>query len=661
MIVLKSPEFINDIAIKVQQEEGGRVTSYKLAPFNLFYASHKLRNEFIGKYIEDPIHIGTISDKESFKKFLELMYNKETHVSKEQLIQIIKFAKDLEASIFYPCLIDACSNSGLYSEQRELEDLNEKYKNQIDPKDINLYADNINDVLESMPEVKRCQAILQMNLETLQKIDRAKFNYPLLDTIYNLQQQLEDRAIQEQTVQTQFESISESESDTEAKMADVYKDDSNIPIQNKVIHEDDDYNTVEEKEDFPPKPPARKKPILNPNELRKESEDIQKHPKQFVQDEIIPLDYSLERAIRKNNLTEFKALIKLNKKQINAQNQNNQLQGPIHLAAINDRLDIMIEILQHPDVNVNLQDSQKKTALFHAIENKRVQIIDRLLKDERVDLEAQMKDGRTVMHLIVEKEDFTTLRKIARKGNIEKLLAIKDNLGNSPFHYCILKGKEKSLDELEKIMPEYDVNDQNKEGLTMLHLAAALRRTTLLIRLLENPTIDVNIQDNKSKTAAFTAGDNQNFEEFKEIVKKDDYDIDAKSEKGLTLFLYLVLNKKDYKFIEFLLEEKPDVIKQQDELGRTALHIMISTKNLEMFNTFIEHPGVDQILNMVDRDKRTPLHIAAINNENPDYVERLVKFNKLDKNARDVTNKTAYEYAKTKKIQSILMKYTNIN
>ena len=64
------------------------------------------------------------------------------------------------------------------------------------------------------------------------------------------------------------------------------------------------------------------------------------------------------------------------------------------LAAMWDRLDIVVSLMKHPEVDVNVQDRSNMTALYNAVEMENHAILAQLLSDDRVDTSLKV-DNKT--------------------------------------------------------------------------------------------------------------------------------------------------------------------------------------------------------------------------------------------------------------------------
>lgn len=654
-IPIKTDILFTEVPLKIKPEGAVRRTTFKVLPFNIFYASHKLRSDYRNDYIQNPIdfedelHI----DKETFKVFLELLYNKqEFTLTQEKLIKIVECAKYLGIAILFDTLSEACNLCGLTDLAKGLEDLKELYN--FDPGQIN-DNDNVEKILPNLPKHLRDQAILNLNESSLENLDFDRFigEYPILQAIKDMKDKIDELESNAAKFNASPALFAESDSDQEEAP-------SSEPIKGHVtslsshvsqIQSDNDYNEESENE------------IHNSSSYHETVSDFQPQTVEtecYHEEKDIDMDPDLDKFIRRGFQGEFEKIIKADPEQINSRNSQ-QKYSPLHIAIYNDRLSIMLHILKLKiPVDVNIQDKNGKTPIFAAIERKNEEMVDALIKDKRVDLRAQMNDGKTVLFTIVDKEDLTSLIRIKNhRKNLDELVQITDNAGNTPFHYAVQKGKMRALQELFRLCPNFDVNTPNATGLTMLHIAAMTGRIDFVEYLLSINEIDVNAQDKQKKSPAFVAGDNLRHDEFIAIINDHRFDPTLKANNEMTLFLYLVSNKKDFVFIKELLERYPDCITDKDALQRTALHIAVCAKNEEMVSNLLELDDINKILIETDNVDRTPLHLAVIGNDK-EIVQKLLTFNDVNSNLdlQDKQRKTVFDLAKPQ-IQSLLRKYMN--
>ncbi|MCL2311555.1 MAG: ankyrin repeat domain-containing protein, partial [Firmicutes bacterium] len=185
----------------------------------------------------------------------------------------------------------------------------------------------------------------------------------------------------------------------------------------------------------------------------------------------------------------------------------------------------------------------------------------------------------------------------------------------------------KALIEVAKI----DVNIKDYHGLTAL--MAAIKSTDednrneseKVVKLLtEVPNIDLNAADINGMTALMYAVEFSCEEIIKLMLNTNKVKINKQDKKGNTALFYLfeVPDEELFeKIFEILLEYKADItIKNKD--GQTILHHLLG--NDEKLKILLKQKEINKIANEADKEGRTPLILAILQNWECDIVELLV-------------------------------------
>ena len=143
--------------------------------------------------------------------------------------------------------------------------------------------------------------------------------------------------------------------------------------------------------------------------------------------------------------------------------------------------------------------------------------------------------------------------------------------------------------------------DINHDKTTYLNIAMEWKRSEIVRRLLEDPSLKLDAAYDYSKTALFLA-------------------CDKNSEECVQLFLN---NERC----------SPSIVNMQDNKNQTALLLAIKNSDPAIVRILLDYPGID--VNLKDKKGMTPLH-EAIERESPEIVE-MVLANPTTK--MDVTNR----------------------
>lgn len=163
-----------------------------------------------------------------------------------------------------------------------------------------------------------------------------------------------------------------------------------------------------------------------------------------------------------------------------------------------------------------------------------------------------------------------------------------DAAGNTPLMTAIRRGD--SVDVINRLVKESDVNAKNHRGETALYLAAARGDVTILESLL--PLADVNSVTRDNETPIYSAVKYGHLAAVELLLQKPDIrcDITSKWYGGATPFM-LAVRRGNLEMIRQL-GQRPGVnIADYDEI--TPLQVALERHNLEVLSAVLESPHID--------------------------------------------------------------------
>ena len=209
----------------------------------------------------------------------------------------------------------------------------------------------------------------------------------------------------------------------------------------------------------------------------------------------------------------------------------------------------------------------------------------------------------------MEKESFKLFKVIAKENakraieklseNINDMTKYQNKRGEEILSIFARNGYEKLTKELlQNHSHLININSQNKNGQTALHIASQLGRSKIVKLLVESPNIDLNIIDKNERTA-----------------------------------LNVAAASFRYKAIEILLG-KNSLIKP-DKNNETPIHFLASKSPVNLFTKLLEKNECKENLEGFNQKKSTPLH-CSIHSLNFDKIKILidlrVNLNSFDQN-----------------------------
>jgi ankyrin repeat protein len=300
-------------------------------------------------------------------------------------------------------------------------------------------------------------------------------------------------------------------------------------------------------------------------------------------------------------------LIEEPKLDVNAQDDHEKT--PLHHAIDNSHAECVRILIEEPKLEVNAQDDKLKTPLHYAAANGHLECIRILMQQPNIKLNVKDKDGRTPLHYVIGKEhlECPCVRSLVT-SYLTKAHLMRNEFGETPLHYAVANYGR--LDPASMVMQEFkrDVNEQDEQGRTQLHHAAANGHLECILILIQEFNLDVNAQDDHEKTPLHYAIDKGHLDCVRVLVK------------------WYLTNEHS----------------MRNKFGETPLHYTAANGHLECIHVLIQEFNLD--VNAQDVCRRTPLHHAAANGH-LHCVRILIEESKLDVNAQDDKLKTPLHYA----------------
>jgi len=174
---------------------------------------------------------------------------------------------------------------------------------------------------------------------------------------------------------------------------------------------------------------------------------------------------------------------------------------PLIWAADEGYVEVVEELLKHPEIQVNQPDKDGYTALIWAADLNQPEIVKMLVQHKDIDVNATDVDGHTALIWATD------------KGNIE----VVNHLLNHK---------------------DIDVNIQDNDGLSALMCAATMGQVEVAKRLLEVEEVEVNLQDYDEGHTALIAAVNKNLVKVVEaLIEHPKLDLNLKDRHGTTAFV----------------------------------------------------------------------------------------------------------------------------
>ena len=285
---------------------------------------------------------------------------------------------------------------------------------------------------------------------------------------------------------------------------------------------------------------------------------------------------------------------------------NSQGTNPLHIAAIIDHKAIVEYLLEEGKIQPNETDNAGNTPLHYAASSGATNSAKFLLLY-----------GAKIS---IRNNDGNTPKQIAEQG---KYTEVADLIQNRSKHIkkesehllkLVCREDTKSVTKHLKL-PTININIQNKEGQTPLHLATVDENLKLMEILLKNKNINAATTDNDDETALHYAMSCESIKPLKTLLQYKNIGINKKNKDGNTALNCINQDTKSLtERIKALLDYQNIDVNAANNLGLTPLHTVAIIGNLEAAKMLVAKGA--KIDAKTIHMKSTPLQIAEKHQHN---------------------------------------------
>ncbi|KAK2174571.1 hypothetical protein NP493_794g01007 [Ridgeia piscesae] len=289
----------------------------------------------------------------------------------------------------------------------------------------------------------------------------------------------------------------------------------------------------------------------------------------------------------------------------------------LHEALTLQDSDSALFLLEHKaDCNIRTKDN--RTCLELAIKRHLVAVVDQLCKHgAAVDERDENGDCPLWQALDTGQEDIASI--LVQHGcdtnvfcggpcGCEQTLLHRAIDENNETVACFLIRSLCDVDSTRRPGSSGEGEEEARDGQTALHMAATWGLDKVVQCLVEH-NVNVNAQDAEGKTALHIAIENQHHMIISLLMSHPSINLSLQDKQGLTPFA-VAMTTKNNKAAEEILAREPLAAEQFDPRGRNFLHIAIQKSDIESVLFLLSvHANVNSCLQ--DSSRLSPLHIAV--------------------------------------------------
>ena len=260
-----------------------------------------------------------------------------------------------------------------------------------------------------------------------------------------------------------------------------------------------------------------------------------------------------------------------------------------------------------------------------AIRNENLDIIN-YLNPKKNTIKCNFKPSQLLLHFAVCQSSLEVFRAIVDIVD-EYDYQIQSSL-ETPLHWAAMKGNYYIVKDLIKLYKEnqIDLDKKNSNGVTPFMLAN-LRQDKNICELFYENIVDVNEQDKEGNSIVHLIAALGDVKWLKYMIKKFNVNCFLKNNQGNTPFIEAILNENvncvEY-FIELFKNSEKLVstnINWKNKYGQTPLHAAVFTGNIEIIKILLSNKAD---ITAVDINELTPYHYAYIN-EKEEIIQTIHK------------------------------------
>jgi ankyrin repeat protein len=275
------------------------------------------------------------------------------------------------------------------------------------------------------------------------------------------------------------------------------------------------------------------------------------------------------------------------------------------------------------DINLDIYDDQNNYLIHYILLHDQIDILKIIIK-RNIRLDVLDVDGRTILYVPIKFNLINSLKILLDNNNNLigiSVLDIKDNMGFTALHYCIVLNNFDCLKELLNANADPLIRD--KLGNNVLHLALQYNRSEIIYYLIDR--ISLNFLSNNNETILQLALSYQNIELINILLNKKINLNNQENEYGLGVIHQSIINNIP-SITDKIIKNGAD-INLQDYYGNTGLMYAINENLLKQVKIFLNYSQLNY--NLINFNGETATHLIFNNYNNfkdyPDIIEKFIQ------------------------------------
>ena len=339
--------------------------------------------------------------------------------------------------------------------------------------------------------------------------------------------------------------------------------------------------------------------------------------------------------------------------------QNKVGDTPLHIAVKQNRIATILQLLATNKCDPNIVNSDIETPLHIAVRQVQDETIVKLLSCKECDLNIKNREGDTPLHIACCKKSLGIARLLLEKrcstnipnneGDTVQDIPLNEH-GDCILYTAFQWGDLEIVRHLiieEKCNPNVDtavqpfshkkcdLNVQNKEGDTLVHIAVRQNKTASLYQLLDLPQCNINLQNKMGDSPLHIAVRCQSWYSYNDtctqLLSCKACDLNIQNKEGDTPLHIAVRLHKTFVIFHLLANQQCNV-NVQNKMGDTPLHIAVKQNRIGPISQLLATNECDP--NIQNTDSELPLDIAV--RQGHDYIiSELFSFMKCDPNVKN--------------------------